>query len=221
MVTRILLVLALGACSSSELMPPVVRARTGPASGRPVTRVVAVPGTCGTYGIEQDTPSANNAWIPASCDAQAVAGVDQAIRSGLEFRGLHVIDSEEVNAVTATRHETQVTKANLEPGSGGTIDRNTAITTEVVGARFEDATPIEQAQILAELRADAVLHTRLWVGSSPGNSARRTVIAQVQLTTASDRVLVWARRCELEISGMITNNVAMEHAARCAIEAVK
>jgi hypothetical protein len=218
-VTRSLLLVLLAGCSSVELMPPMIRMRTGPANARPLKRVVAVPATCGSLGMESvQFGKPELGMKPRECDRIAVEGADQVIRVGLSFRGLDVIDSENVNARTAERHETRTTQADIDPQTGVARRRETSIESETVGARFEDATPIEQAQILADLRADAVLSARIWISSSPGISMRRTVIAQVQLLATSDRALVWSRRCEVEVGGLMTTDaVAVEQAARCAI----
>jgi len=207
-------VLCLTGCSSVELAPPVIRARMGPAAERSVRRVVALPATCGALTqirIETADP-AHPIWeTRAACPAITMAAIDTAIRSSLEFGGFEIIDSERVNAVTATRHEVEQRTSHYATK-----------TTEQVGARFEDATPFEQTEILRELRADGVLNTRIWVGAGVGAGQRRVIAVQIRLLSTTDGALVWARRCELEVGGLIvTDEVAMERGARCAVEGTR
>jgi hypothetical protein len=61
------------------------------------------------------------------------------------------------------------------------------------GARFTDATPFEQRDILRERRADGVLSTRISIGADLGIGQRRTAIVQLRLL-AFDGTLAWARR---------------------------
>lgn len=204
MKAAVVALVGLGACASVELAPPLVRARTGPAMARPIRRVVAIPATCGALSVERIDAAGK---ARATCPDTALRAVDMAIRSQLEFGGFEIIDSEQVNAVTATRHEVQE-----RWGHGPTTT-----TTEQHGARFEDATPFEQTAILQELGAEGVLNTRLWIGAGVGFGQRRTIAVQIRLLATSDGALAWARRCELEVGGITTDEVAMERGTRCAI----
>jgi hypothetical protein len=201
-----MIAIVLAGCSSVELLPPAQYVRTGPASARLIQRIVAVPATCGTLELEANKSfkPAENAFLPKTCSPEAVSGADQIIRAALSVRGHDVIDNEEVSAVTAQHVETWASEESFER----------------TGPRFEDAPPLDRAVILAELRADAVLSARISIGASVGMSGRRVVIAQVQLLATADRALVWARRCELEVAGiMATETASIERATRCAMEA--
>jgi hypothetical protein len=198
------------ACTSAQLAPPVLRTRKGPGDPRAVKRVVALPATCGALSLERVETADPHAplFLPRKCPEQALKGVDQAIRSALDFQGLVVIDSERVNAVSATRHEVEVRR-----GYSATVR------TEQQASMFEDATPLEQVEILRELRADGLLNTRIFIGAGMGLSARRTVTVQVRLRTV-DGALVWARRCDVEV-GLTMDQAAIEQAAKCAIEGAR
>ncbi|MEO8703885.1 MAG: hypothetical protein ABI867_27800 [Kofleriaceae bacterium] len=205
--------IVLAGCSSAELAPPVLRARSGPAIDRAVHRVLAVPASCGTLSLVRvDTadPDRPTFQTRAACPPDALHAIDIAVRSSLEFGGFQIIDSEQLNAVTASRLQIERTT------DGGP----SSVETHTDGARFEDATPFQQTAILADLRAEGLLTIRISVGAPVGFSQRRTVAVQAQLL-ALDRALVWARRCELEVSGFTTDEVAMERAARCATEGVR
>lgn len=201
--------LTVAGCSSVELAPPQLVTRAGPAAKRTIRRVVALPATCGTLGLERiETGDPDHPiWQPReSCPRDALTVVDGVVRSRLELAGFEIIDSERVNAVTASRHEET------------TDDERTV--TERVGARFADATPFEQGEILRALGADGVLGIRIALGAGVGMSARRTVAVQIRLL-AVDGAMAWARRCELEVAGlMATDEAAMEQGARCAVQGV-
>jgi len=202
---------ALPACTSVELAPPVVRIRTGPAAERPLRRVVALPSTCGSLTqipIETEDPAQPRWETRVTCPANAMAAIDHAIRATLAYRGFHIIDSEQVNAVTARRREIMERRGFLE-----------ITTTVTVGALFADATPFEQYDILRELGAEGVLTTRISIGAGLGRSQRRTVTVQLRLL-ATDGTLAWARRCELEVADFLvaTDERAIERGARCVVE---
>jgi hypothetical protein len=220
--------LALSACASAELAAPVLRARTGPAAERPVRRVVATPSTCGTLGLSI-IGAGPHAQVQqhVRCTATAMRAVDQLVRANLELGGFSVIDAEKVNAVTAARREVQLRRQHLtvqeRPGLVLARDGAEAVTTEVEtqGARFEDATPREQQEMISELGAQGVLATRITIGAGVGIGMRRLATVQLQLVEMPARALVWARRCELEVGGLfISDELAMERAARCASEGI-
>jgi hypothetical protein len=205
--------LAPPACTSAELAPPAVRLRTGPAAARPMRRVIALPATCGSLTVvpieTEDSPHPR--WeTRATCPADAMASIDDLIRSGLELRGFRIIDADKVNAVTATRREIQERRGFLQ-----------TTTTVTVSSLFVDATPFEQRDILRELGAEGVLTARIAIGAGLGIGQRRTVIVQLRLT-AADGTLAWARRCELEVAGLLvaSDELAMDRGARCVIDGV-
>jgi hypothetical protein len=209
--------LALSGCSSSSLIAAEVRTQHGPSFQRPVRRVLALPATCGGfYGAPFRLPDpfgevrdALRTLTASQCPPAAVQGADSIVRARMAFFGYDVIDSERVNAVTAARRLT------LQSANGGP---QTA-TSEARGARFEDATPRQQAEILRELGADAVVTMRIWLGSTESLLGRRVVRSQVQLRAVPEGTLIWARRCDLEIDGVKdTDASGMDRTARCAVE---
>jgi hypothetical protein len=205
-VKRAWLLLLVG-CTSAELAPPVYSAHRGPAADRVVRKIVALPATCGALS-QTGAKAADGSIIavPAKCPNKALASVNQMIRSQLDFLGMQVLDSDKVNAVTASRHEVEVRKKF-----------DTTITAEWQGSLFDDATPKEQADILRELGADAVLSTRVFIGAGIGFAARRTVVVQVRLRTADNGTLIWAHRCAVEIGGIDFDIDGIQDAARCAM----
>jgi hypothetical protein len=197
-------------CASVELAPPRVHSRSGPATAAAGMRVLAVPATCGSLQLQRDLrATTNDPGTVEECSRTTVNGIDQAVRAALDFAGYQVIDPERLNVETALRHE-RYSETN---GSG-------VLTTETVGARFGDVTPLEQTRIIKQLGATGVLDTRVWVGAAVGASERRIVMVQVRLSTAAEGRLVWARRCELEV-GAVLDPQAMDRAARCAVEGIK
>jgi hypothetical protein len=195
--------------------------------------VVALPATCGsltTVRIETSDPDHPRWEQRSACSGVAMKAVDNAIRSGLEFGGFAIIDSENVNAVTGTRQEIERRSREYRTTMTGTETApeiaSAAVsgekTSEVRGARFEDATPLEQNAILGQLGAQGLLNARISIGASIGAGQRRTIVLQLQLLEMPTRALVWARRCELEVGGlMATDELAMERAASCAAEGIR
>jgi hypothetical protein len=202
--------LGLLACGSAQLAPALTRAQQGPAAARTVRRVVALGATCGSLTLHLiERAAAPTTLEVRDCEPTALTATDQTIRSALDFAGYQVIDAEQVNAITARRHEVERRR-----------DLLTTRSTRTEGETFPDATPVEQAEILRDLRADGVVTTRVWIGAGVGLSERRTVSVQMRLTAAPDRALVWARRCELEV-GVERDPAAMQRAARCAAEGAR
>lgn len=194
-------------CISAELAPPVYSTNQGPAARRTVKRLVALPATCGTLGLGAvPTASGTQIAVPAKCPDKALASVNQLIRAQLDFLGMQVIDSDKVNAVTASRREIEARSRY-----------QTKTLTEVSSSLFDDATPGEQADILRELGADAVLSTRVFIGAGIGLGARRIAFVQVRLRTADDGSLIWAHRCAVEIGGIDLDIDGIQEAARCAM----
>jgi hypothetical protein len=196
---------ALTACVSQPLAEPRITMRTGRGAKQPVSAIVALTPTCGILASHMRDGNDGAVYAePAKCEPAVLDGVGQEIRGALAFAGYQVIDAERVNAITSRHHEV--------------IERFNAYGSRHIeqrGATFEDATPVEQAELLRELGADAVLTTRLWIGAGYGLSGRRMVAVQVRLASARDRQLVWARRCELQASGFESDEAALAAAARC------
>jgi hypothetical protein len=211
-----LLALLLGvACSSVELLPDRVRVRTGPAAGTKTRKVVALPATCGALSTLAGSPSESTGNpLTSECAPPDVEGVDGSVRAALEFQGFQVIDSEQLNATSRERIEKIETSRSVSQGVRSPESWSREV--ERRGATFVEAPPSLQRSILQELGADGLLSTRIWIGAATGLSARRAVEVQVRLLHVPSGKLVWARRCTLEVGGLITDAVAMERAARCA-----
>ena len=213
----ILLALCAVSCLSAELAPQKARIRLGPAHGKSIRRVVALPAACGSLALapEGAGTSVSSFDAPSSlhseCAARDVAAVDNSVRALLEFQGFDIIDSEKVNAETRVRTETE----NRIVSSGY---ESSSKETEISGAKFADATPKVQQAILGELGAEGLLNTRIWISAEVGMGGRRTIEVQVRLLHAPTGQLAWAKRCELEYGGIVSDTEAMEKAVRCAVE---
>ena len=207
MVSRALLAaVVLFGCTSAELAKPVYYAHRGPAAQQTVRRVVALPATCGSLSMTAEYVGGTPTVLSQRCLPSFLPPTDQLIRSQLDFLGFQVIDSEKVNAVTASRREI-ITRHGLAESTR----------VEKHGSLFADATPIEQAAILRELNADAVLNTRILIGSDTGVGKRRSVVVQVRLRAADDGRLIWVHRCEVEIGGIEMDVDGIQAATRCAM----
>jgi hypothetical protein len=202
-------------CSSVELLPDRVRVRTGPAAGMKTHKLVALPATCGALSTLAGTAeSSSETALTSECAPPDVEGVDGSVRAALEFQGFQVIDSEQLNATSRERIEKIETSRSVSAGVRSPESWSREV--ERRGATFVEAPPSLQKSILQELGADGLLSTRIWIGAATGLSARRAVEVQVRLLHVPSGKLVWARRCTLEVGGLVTDAMAMERAARCA-----
>lgn len=223
-----LLALCAASCASVELAPNDLRTRTGPAAGRQVRRVLALPATCGTLtpwtgaappprAVDPQRPEGNWA-IFSECDDAHLIGVDARVRALLEFRGLDVIDSERVVAETRRRVERVESTASRAGAAPPDVSETREI--DVEGPGYLDAPPALQDAITGELGADGLLNTRIWIGAPEGFAGRRRIEVQVRLLHLPEQEMVWASRCGVEIGGVESDSAGMEEAARCAVEGV-
>ena len=216
-----LLAIVAAGCSSVELEPTTVKFRRG--SGSSVRRVVAVRATCGSLSgfsrealarsmaqSQEEKQATAHLSDAVACTEKQLDGVDQLVRSALEFRGYSIVDSERVNAITAERVET-ITR------DGGEESRREAV---ISGALFADAPPSLQDRILDELNAEGLLNARIFVGAPIARSPRRNVDVQVRLIDVESGELVWASRCRVN-AGWDVDEVAIMQAARCAVERIE
>jgi len=208
----------LTACSSVELLPDRVRVRNGPAAGLATHKVVALPASCGSLAGVAAAAETSGLPAPAECAPPDIEGVDGSVRAALEFQGFQVIDSEQLNATSRERIEKIETSRSVSQGQRSPEMWSREV--ERKGATFAEAPPSLQRSILQELGADGLLSTRIWIGAETGLSARRAVEVQVRLLHVPSGKLVWARRCTLEVGGLMTDAMAMERAARCATRGV-
>lgn len=217
----------LGCRGSSELAGPDIRLRKGPAYEQPIRRVVALRSTCGALtavdaaGQNPDTLAGQQGGktkrdkkervtFAEECPEKHMDGVDALVRSALAFQGFSVLDSETVNATTFKRKEIR------DKRSTDGVERVTRLA-EARGSRFIDATPMVQDEVLAELGADGIVNTRIWIGAGVGLSVRRNVDVQIRLLHVPSAELVWAVRCRVE-AGFELNERPIMKAARCAAE---
>lgn len=224
------LAVGLAGCSSVELDAPTVRYAAGPAAIRPIRKVVAVRASCGSLSgfsrsqlnAPTSTP-AERTEMPGyrssavACDDKFLDGVDQLVRSALEFRGYAVVDSERVNAVTAKRTEVIVRERDeSDRGRLTAIDKKA----EVTGSLFADAPPSLQDRILDELGAEGMLNARIFIGAPIARSPRRVILVQVRLIDVETGELAWASRCNFT-AGWEVDEVAVMRAARCAVDKIE
>ena len=200
---------SVGCISSSQLREPEVARRTGPAHDQEVVRVVALSATCGAVSEYIEAGASRSQSRPdreGKCNSDITGGVDALVRSSLEFQGLTVIDSERLNATTFARKEAL-----------SRMRDQTSKVTEIQGSRFLDATPRMRARILAELGAEGLLETRIWVGSASLYSGRRDVTVQIRMVHVAMDELMWAARCTVD-SVNYENDGPVMRAARCAAD---
>lgn len=180
----ILGLLVVAGCSSVGLNGQLVRIEPGPAFGREVRSIASLTATCGAMeSMNYEGPSGSE------CSPAMIARVDDATLGFLHAARVRTVRTQSLNAATFDKLKAQRSElrdANTEDDLGSRV-------------LFRSASPVLQTQILEELNVDGVLRTRLLVGASVGMSQRRRIVA---LITLFDRegTLVWASRCEREVS---------------------
>ena len=207
--------LLLGACSSVELAPTTTMVRRGPAFGQPSHRVVTLPATCGALDVLQQTAELH---APDRCTSGDLGSIDGKVRSLLDFAGADVIASDTLNAQTRSRREieTRTTTGIGSPDPLAPVTETTSRETVIEGSTFADAPLPLQREILREIRADAVLTTRIKVGAITGPSGRRLVQVQLRMAAALTGQLIWARRCSMEIGGLLATDLDTAEAGEFA-----
>jgi len=191
--------------------PPVVQSRAGAVPLASLHRLVALPTTCGTLEVEVIQQGSVK---HLDCEPAMLAAVDQLLRAHLDFAGFTVIDSSSVNADTAEHHEVSERSSTRHPAGGISSSKTERV--DRTFATFDDATPLEQKDILMRLRVDALVSSRVWVGADVANGFRNTITAQVRLVTSATRELVWEKRCAVESSWEL-RHTGVERAMRCAM----
>jgi len=207
--------LVLGACASVELAPTATMTRRGPAFGQPAHRVVTLPATCGALDVLQQTAELQ---APDRCTSGDLGSIDGKVRALLDFAGADVVASDTLNAQTRSRREIE-TRTTTGGGSPEVpVTETVARETVIEGSTFADAPLPLQREILREIRADAVLTTRIKVGASQGPSGRRLVQVQIRMAAALTGQLIWAKRCSMEIGGILATDLdTAEAGVACAI----
>lgn len=215
---------ALVGCASVALAPPQVTVQRSGSDRAPVTHVIALAPTCGTLSLYASFEEAGSVCAPAH-----LASVSQRIRGELELHGTVVTDAERVSAEVRARSE-RIDESESQARASATRDegedaraadwRSTRTRTSAVvvrGARFEDVPPALQAELVSDLRADAVLVTRLFVGPMAGMGARRTARAQLRLQRVGTGEVLWTSRCDVEVALERSDAASLEQASLCAL----
>ena len=219
----LLLSVALAACHEAPPPALVPEVQPGPAAGAHPGRVLVLAATCGS--VEYHCPS----------DFARTAGT--IVKSGLEFAGYTVIDSdgvrleprqrhEEHTTVTATSesHDETRTEGNILPvgehttSSGVTHDETDTDKIVLDGPGFEDLTVDQRREALARAGADAVLSIRIVVGGTTGVwRPNQNVEVMIKLGVNQGDTMAWASRCVASSNDFTTVTAALEHATRCAV----
>lgn len=194
------LAISIGACSSVGLQGQLVRIEPGPAFGREVRSVASLPPTCGTM-----EPMTYEAASTQECSAAMIASVDRVAQGFLVANGVRTVRTRALNAATVEK-----VKA---------LRRDEGAPEEWGGGRvlFRSASPVLQSQVLDEMDVDAVMRTRILVGAAVGMSQRRKLTALITLFDR-DGTLVWASRCEREVSLSVSEGVVGTFSAGDVIE---
>lgn len=217
------LLVSLFGCTSPK--PPVLHPQVqyGPAASVKPKRVLALHAMCGS--------------LESRCPREYEQSVDAIVRSGLEFAGYAVVDSEKLRLAARTRHEehtTETTKTKSvseteivrplilldETASTATATETTKDMTFIVldGANFEDLSVDERHQVIEKAGTDSVVSVRIVVGGKIGVWVpNQNVEVMVKLGVNRGDEMAWASRCTASSNDFSTVTGALEQAARCAM----
>jgi hypothetical protein len=216
--------LALAACGPAVTAPPPLRpeVQQGPAAGARPNRVLVLPAACGS--VEQ------------RCPKTYITAVDTIVRSGLEFAGYGLVESERLRNETRQRHEEHGTTTTTstsqssstvekpldfdEHASGASHSSTTTETSFIVldGPGFDDLSIDERHAVLDKSGADAVVSVRIVIGGQMGVwTPNQNVEVMVRLGVNRGDSMAWAARCTASSNDFATLDAALENAARCAI----
>jgi hypothetical protein len=195
----------------------------GPAAQIKPMRVLALQATCGS--------------VDARCPKEYAETVDGIVRSGLEFAGYAVVDSNTLRLATRARHEehtttntktTSVTETEIvhpivildsKSTTGKTTDSTTEVTYVVLdGSNFDDLSVDERHQVIDKSGTDSVATVRIVVGGKVGVWVpNQNVEVMVRLGVNRGDEMAWAARCTASSNDFSTVGAALENAARCAM----
>jgi len=215
--------LALVACAPTP--PPALfpQVQSGPAASVHPNRVLVLQASCGS--------------IEYHCPAEFAKTVDTIVRSGLEFAGYAVVDSESLRKDTRQRHEEHTTadaasssqthvddEHDLNPfdnhtttTSSSTSHSNSSLVV-LDGAGFEDLSVDDRHETLGKSGADAVASVRIVIGGQMGAwTPNQNVEVMVKLGVNQGDSMAWASRCSASSNDFSTVTAALENAARCAM----
>ncbi len=221
--TAAFLLVSLVGCTSPK--PPVLHPQVqyGPAAQIKPKRVLVLQSMCGS--------------LEARCPKEYEQSVDAIVRSGLEFAGYSIVDSEKLRLAARTRHEEHTSETNTTKTVSETeivrplilLDENatTATTTETTkdityvvldGSNFEDLSIDEKHQVIDKAGTDSVVSVRIVIGGKIGVWVpNQNVEVMVKLGVNRGDEMAWASRCTASSNDFTTVTAALEQAARCAM----
>ena len=195
MLTQVLLVagIVLSSCAG-EVTPPTARVRI--AGPRPL-RVVALPSLC-----RDDEAS-------GACTGDTVDLVRLMVESELDFAGLAVLDSLDLNLTPLERVDTSTTSAT---SSGYQSSQQS----DVTGSRYSTLSPQQQAVVLDDVGAKYLLQIHIGIG--PYLRSNRSRETEITLTVAQrNGVEVASSRCHLDGRNLLSFDRAVEWSTQCAV----
>ncbi|GEM_PF-3676120 len=211
------------ALACTQTAPPLVpQVQPGPATGARPGRVLVLEPTCGSLEFK--------------CPKNYVATVDSIVRATLEFSGYAVVSPDRLRLETRQRHEEhENTTTRDEKASTTHVDKSWApdqtVTTESTatsetdktliildGPGFDDLTPAERDEVLAQAATDTIVVVRVVVGAMQiGWAPNQNVEVMVRMAVNKGDTMAWASRCMASSNDFSTVTAALENAARCAV----
>jgi hypothetical protein len=219
----LLTLLGLGACTPARPPSLAPQVQYGPAASVKPSRVLVLQATCGS--------------VEAPCPKEYRDTVDAIVRSGLEFAGYSVVDSDTLRLATRSRTEEhtstttsssstsqrEIVRPLIVLDSSATTDvasQSTTDTTYVVldGSNFDDLSVDERHLVIEKSGADGLASVRIVIGGKVGVWVpNQNVEVMIKLGVNRGDDMAWASRCTASSNDFTTVTAALENAARCAV----
>jgi hypothetical protein len=223
--SKLALVIVFAALGCATQKPSALHPQVqyGPAASIKPKRVLALTAMCGS--------------VEKRCPKEYVQSVDAIVRSGLEFAGYAVVDSESLRLAARVRHEEHTSTETMTKSAGtteiirplqifdSTVKSEATTTTEsettfivLDGANFDDLSVDEKHQVIDKSNTDSVATVRIVVGGKMGVwEPNQNVEVMVKLGVNRGDEMAWASRCTASSNEFSTVGAALEQAARCAM----
>jgi hypothetical protein len=151
--------------------------------------------------------------LPPECNATWCRGAGSLVAAELAFRGIEIIDLDELAAIERTRTVVHISETRAERGTSG-IATQTRVT--VVGPMLSDVDLWTRRAALKQLGVDAIVRVR----AAKLFTRPVRALALVRVTRSQDAELVTSSACETELSRLDSDAEMMDRVLRCALQGI-
>jgi len=151
--------------------------------------------------------------LASECAEAWCQGAGALVAARLAFRGIEVVDFEQLAAGDRVRTVIDIEKSSR---SRGNVDLAKQRTVSVVGPRLSDADMWTQREALGRLGIEAIVRVR----TAKLNTWPVRALAMIRVTRSADAALVVSSACEAELSRLDSDAEMMDRVIRCALEGI-